>query len=64
MSRQIHLMSLPRMEFLLDSANDPNDLISYSVLGANRQGAGPFGWGNAGDFMVWLGCNLSHAPYK
>ena len=42
-----------------DLATDPNDMISYMVLGASGQGPGPFGWGVAGDFQVRPGCNVA-----
>lgn len=41
--------------------NDPNDLISYMMLGANGQGEGPFGWGVSGAFQLSPGCNLMFA---
>ena len=44
-----------------DLATDPNDMISYMVLGANGQGEGPFGWGVAGEFQTRPGCNLVFA---
>jgi hypothetical protein len=42
-----------------DLATDPNDMISYMVLGAGGLGVGPFGWGVAGDFALRPGCNLT-----